>query len=67
LRAHRDTVIAELYEAREFGKALREIMALADRVNEYVDAHKPWELAKQPGQDAVLHDVCRCASRPSAC
>ena len=57
LRAHRDTV-AELYEAREYGKALREIMALADRVNGYVDQHKPWELAKQPGQDAVLHDVC---------
>jgi methionyl-tRNA synthetase len=57
LRAHRDTV-AELYETREYGKALREIMALADRVNEFVDLHKPWELAKQPGQDVVLHDVC---------
>ncbi|HMO46537.1 MAG TPA: methionine--tRNA ligase [Rubrivivax sp.] len=50
--------LAELYEAREYGKALREVMALADRVNEYVDRHKPWELAKQAGQDAVLHDVC---------
>jgi methionyl-tRNA synthetase len=57
LRAHRDTVV-DLYDAREFGKALREIMGLADRVNEYVDRHKPWELAKQAGQDAVLHDVC---------
>jgi methionyl-tRNA synthetase len=57
LRAQRDTVV-ELYETREFGKALREIMGLADRVNEYVDQHKPWELAKQAGQDAVLHDVC---------
>ena len=57
LRAHRDT-LAELYEAREYGKAQREIMALADRVNEYVDQHKPWELARQQGQDAVLHDVC---------
>jgi methionyl-tRNA synthetase len=57
LRAHRNTV-AELYESREFGKALREIMQLADRVNEFVDRHKPWELAKQPNQDAVLHDVC---------
>jgi methionyl-tRNA synthetase len=57
LRAHADTV-AELYETREFGKALREVMALADRVNEYVDQHKPWEIAKQPGQDAALHDVC---------
>jgi methionyl-tRNA synthetase len=50
--------IAELYETREFGKALREIMALADRVNAYVDQHKPWELAKQEGMDAALHDVC---------
>ena len=50
--------VAELYEAREYGKALREIMALADRVNAYVDQHKPWELARQEGQDAALHDVC---------
>ncbi len=57
LRAHRDTVV-ELYESREFGKALREVMLLADRVNEYVDKHKPWELAKNPQQSAVLHDVC---------
>jgi methionyl-tRNA synthetase len=57
LRAGRDTV-RELYEDREYGKALREIMLLADRVNEYVDQNKPWELAKQQGQDARLHDVC---------
>jgi methionyl-tRNA synthetase len=57
LRAHKDTVV-ELYEAREFGKALREVMLLADRVNEYVDKHKPWELAKKADQSAVLHDVC---------
>jgi len=57
LRAHRATV-TQLYEGREYGKALREIMALADRVNEYVDANKPWEIAKQAGQDAVLQDVC---------
>ncbi|MCV2367360.1 methionine--tRNA ligase [Roseateles oligotrophus] len=50
--------IAELYEEREFGKALREIMLLADRVNEYVDQNKPWDLAKKEGMDAVLHDVC---------
>jgi methionyl-tRNA synthetase len=50
--------IAALYDTREFGKALREIMLLADRVNEYVDANKPWEVAKRPGQDARLHDVC---------
>jgi methionyl-tRNA synthetase len=57
LRAHREA-IETLYEEREYGKALREVMALADRVNEYVDQHKPWELAKQTGADAVLHDVC---------
>ncbi|MEO6281019.1 methionine--tRNA ligase subunit beta, partial [Roseateles sp.] len=50
--------IGELYEAREFGKALREIMALADKVNEFVDQNKPWELAKKDGADAALHDVC---------
>ncbi len=50
--------IVEQYEARELGKVLREIMLLADRVNEYVDANKPWELAKQEGQDQVLQDVC---------
>jgi len=57
LRAHSAT-IATLYEDREFGKALREVMLLADKVNEYVDQHKPWEIAKQPGQEAALHDVC---------
>ena len=50
--------IAECYESREYAKALRDIMALADIVNEYVDANKPWELAKQEGQDAHLHEVC---------
>jgi methionyl-tRNA synthetase len=61
LRAHRAT-IEDLYEAREFAKAVRETMGLADRVNEYVDLHKPWELAKNagtdPAQSAALHDVC---------
>ena len=57
LRAHGAT-IRELYGEREFGKALREVMLLADRVNEYVDQNKPWELAKKPENEAVLHDVC---------
>ena len=57
LRAQRDA-IAELYEEREYGKALRDIMALADKVNEYVDQHKPWDLAKKEGADAALQDVC---------
>ena len=50
--------IAELYAEREMAKALRETMLLADRVNEYVDQNKPWELAKQAGMDGRLHDVC---------
>jgi methionyl-tRNA synthetase len=57
LRAHRPA-IEQLYEEREFAKALREVMALADKVNEYVDQHKPWELAKNPDNAAALHDVC---------
>jgi methionyl-tRNA synthetase len=57
LRGQHDA-IAELYETREFAKALRETMLLADRVNEYVDQNKPWELARQQGMDARLHDVC---------
>ncbi len=50
--------IVELYAEREYGKAIREVMALADRVNEYVDANKPWELAKKEGMEARLQDVC---------
>ena len=50
--------IAEQYENREYARALRDIMALADAVNEYVDVNKPWELAKQEGQDERLHEVC---------
>jgi methionyl-tRNA synthetase len=57
LRARADDV-ARWYDEREFGKALREVMALADRVNAYVDQHKPWELAKHAEQAAALHDVC---------
>ena len=50
--------IEALYDNRDCAKALRDTMALADRVNEYVDVNKPWELAKLEGQDARLHDVC---------
>ena len=56
--AAQSEAIAECYESREYAKALRDIMALADIVNEYVDANKPWELAKQEGQDERLHEVC---------
>ncbi|AVO40333.1 methionine--tRNA ligase [Simplicispira suum] len=50
--------IIELLAEREYGKALRETMLLADRVNAYVDQNKPWELAKQEGMDGRLQDVC---------
>ncbi len=50
--------IANCYEAREFGKALRRVMELADQVNAYVDAQKPWELAKAKAQADTLHEVC---------
>ena len=50
--------IAQLYEGREFGKALREVMLLADAANQYVDARRPWDLAKDPARAADLHEVC---------
>jgi methionyl-tRNA synthetase len=50
--------IQTLYEQREFGKALRAIMEQADVINAYVDANKPWELAKDPAKEAQLHEVC---------
>ncbi len=50
--------IEALYEAREFAKAMREVMQLADRVNEYVDRNRPWELVKQEGREADLHAAC---------
>jgi methionyl-tRNA synthetase len=52
------SVIEPLYESREFAKAAREVMLLADQVNAYVDQNKPWELAKKEGMEARLHDVC---------
>ena len=57
LRAQKDTIIAA-YEARDTARAAREAMQLCDRVNEYVDANKPWELAKKDGMGERLHDVC---------
>jgi methionyl-tRNA synthetase len=50
--------IANSYEARDFSKALREIMALADRANRYIDEHKPWILAKEEGKEAEVQAVC---------
>lgn len=50
--------IAAHYEARDFSKAMREIMALADAANEYIAAQEPWKLAKQPGAEAQTQAVC---------
>ncbi|MBA6412812.1 methionine--tRNA ligase [Parahaliea sp. F7430] len=50
--------IATLYEGREFNKAIREIISLADRANQYIDEKKPWVLAKQEGSEQEVHDVC---------
>lgn len=50
--------IAELYEAREYAKALRTIMELTDKVNAFVDENKPWEIAKDPEREADLQRVC---------
>jgi methionyl-tRNA synthetase len=50
--------IAERYEEREFSKAMRDIMALADSANQYIGNVKPWELAKAQGKDLELHAVC---------
>jgi len=46
------------YEAREFGRAMREIMALADRINQDFDGHQPWVLAKDPAKRGELQDIC---------
>ena len=50
--------IAALYEGREYAKALRTIMDLADKVNSFVDENKPWEIAKDPTRDKDLQRVC---------
>jgi methionyl-tRNA synthetase len=53
-----DDEIRTAYEAREFGKVVREAMAIADRVNQRFDQAKPWELAKDASQRDELHKVC---------
>jgi methionyl-tRNA synthetase len=54
----RQASIAANFESREYGKALREIMEIADITNQYVDENKPWILAKDDTKVAELHDVC---------
>ena len=50
--------IAQHYEAREFSKAIREIMALADQANQYIDDKKPWQAIKEEGKEQEVHEVC---------
>ncbi len=50
--------IAGLYENREFSKAMREVMALADQANAWIDESKPWVIAKEAGKDEQLHAIC---------
>jgi len=53
--------IRSLYESRDFAKAIREIMALSDEANQYVDAYKPWEMARNEENNENLHRVCTVA------
>ncbi|CAH0533054.1 Methionine--tRNA ligase [Vibrio stylophorae] len=50
--------IAEHYENREFGRAIREIIELADKANQYIDEKAPWVVAKEEGKDAELQAIC---------
>jgi methionyl-tRNA synthetase len=66
LFAQRERGIAHAYETRDTARVVREIAALMDAVNGYVDHYKPWELAKQEGQDALLHRVVSTSLRSFA-
>jgi len=50
--------IAQRYERREYGQAMRQIMALADVANQYIDERKPWVLAKEAGREAEVQAIC---------
>jgi methionyl-tRNA synthetase len=50
--------LAQYYEAREFSHAMREIMALADKANRYIDEHEPWVAIKEPGREQEVQEVC---------
>ena len=53
--------IAQHYEARNYNQAMREIMKLADKANQYIDTHKPWQMVKEEGKEAQVHDVTSLA------
>ena len=50
--------ITQAFEQREFATAVRMIMGLADKANQFIDHHKPWQLAKEEGQEAKVHQIC---------
>ncbi|MCG8325295.1 MAG: methionine--tRNA ligase subunit beta, partial [Thiotrichales bacterium] len=50
--------IGALYDSREYSKAMREIMLLADEANQYIDRMKPWALIKEAGTEQEVHDIC---------
>ena len=50
--------IAESYATLEYGRAIRKVMALADRANQYIDDRKPWVLAKDPDSSSEVQAVC---------
>jgi methionyl-tRNA synthetase len=56
--AQAGTSVAEAYEQREFSRATREIMSLADKANQYIDEKAPWVVAKEEGRDQELQDIC---------
>jgi methionyl-tRNA synthetase len=53
--------IASMYESRNYNQAMREIMKLADKANQYIDENKPWQLVKEDGKEAMVHDVTSLA------
>src|SRR5690625_6584 len=57
--------VAAAYEAREFGRAMRDVMALADAANEYIAAREPWKLIKEPGREAEVQRICTQIGRAS--
>ena len=56
-----NTEIAEHYEDRNFGQAMRSIMKLADKANQYIDEKKPWQLAKEDGKSQEVHEITSLA------
>ena len=61
LLADSSTMIADYYQAREFSRAVRHIMSLADKANQYIDEKKPWQMIKDPELQEETHDVCTMA------